>query len=131
MNDKLQEDTLEDASQEGIIKKLIETDLLVAAEVFGASIDEKNRTVIDTPTCSEKDFLQKVLKIAEISGDKLLAENVKQKISHPDLICSVAGNPICFGNLFRTVLFFLGKWGADYYQIGNIRLSPMVQHRQG
>lgn len=85
MNDKLQEDKLEDASQEGIIKKLIETDLLVAAEVFGASMDEESRTVVDTSTCSEKDFMQKVLKIAEISGDKLLAENAKQKISHPDL----------------------------------------------
>lgn len=81
MNDKLPED----ASQEEIIEKLIETDLLVAAEVFGARIDEENRAAIDTSTCSEKDFLQKVLKIADISGDKLLAENAKQKISHPDL----------------------------------------------
>ncbi len=85
MAKKVRENTSDDTLQEGIIKKLIQADLLLAAEAFGARLDGEDITAVDTATCSEKDFLQKVLKIAEISGDKQLAEHAQQKISQPDL----------------------------------------------
>ena len=85
MPDKLSKNKFTKALHERVVKKLIEADLLVAAEAFGASLDEKQRASIDTITCFEKDFVQKVLKIAEISGDKLFAERAHQRIRYHGL----------------------------------------------
>jgi hypothetical protein len=85
MAETLRKDHLSDGLQEGVVGKLLEADLLVAAEAFGASLDEKQKAFIDTATCSEKDVLQRVLKIADICGDELLAERAQQKIKFPGL----------------------------------------------
>ena len=85
MSEKIQANSSDDTSQEEIIDKLIQADLLLAAEAFGARLDGEGRTSVDTGTCSNKDFLQKVLKIAEITDDRQLAENAQQKIDQPDL----------------------------------------------
>lgn len=83
MNSK--DDKFEQALKTGLVKKLLKADLLTAAESFGYEPDAKERQQIDTATCSEEEFLQKALKIAELADDKMLAENVRQRITYAEL----------------------------------------------
>jgi hypothetical protein len=85
MPDLLNKNNTNHTPNDGVVKKLVKSDLLVAAEAFGARLDEKKRTSIDPSTCSEEDFLKRALKIAEICEDKLLAERAKQRIDYPGL----------------------------------------------
>jgi len=85
MNQRLEKKSIGETPPGGIVEKLLEADLLLAAEAFGASLDDKKRAGIDTLTCPEEQFLQKTLKIAEICGDRLLAERAQQRMTYPGL----------------------------------------------
>ncbi len=73
------------ALQAGVIKKLLKADLFTAAEIFGHTPDDKERRLIDEGTCTEDEFIQRALKIAEVSGDKMLAENALQRMTYSEL----------------------------------------------
>lgn len=62
-----------------VIAKLLAAGLLSAAEAFGAHLDPEQTADLAVSTCSEKDFFKKVLSIAEITGDDLLAENLRNR----------------------------------------------------
>ena len=78
-------DKFEQALQKGVIKKLLKAELWLAAEIFGHTPDDKERQLIDTGTCTEDEFYQRALKIAEVSNDKMLEENVRQRLEYVQL----------------------------------------------
>ncbi len=73
------------ALRERRIRNLIKADLQLAAEAFGAELDEETAQKVHTATCPEDLFIQKVTQIAEISGDRLLAERARQRAAYPGL----------------------------------------------
>ncbi len=73
------------ALQKRVVKKLLKTNLLAAAETFGHAPDDKERQLIDTGTCSDDEFIQRALKIAEVTDDKKLAENARQRMTYAEL----------------------------------------------
>ncbi len=85
MKKKNSEDKFSQALEKRVIKKLLEADLLNAAESFGHPPDDKERQLIDTGTCTEDEFLQRALKIAEVSDDKMLVEKVQQRMTYAEL----------------------------------------------
>jgi len=78
-------DKFEQALQKRVVKKLLKANLLLAAENFGHTPDGKERQSIDTGTCTEDEFFQRALKIAEVSDDKMLEENVRQRMEYAQL----------------------------------------------
>jgi len=85
MKSKISEDKFSQALEKRVLKKLLEDNLLTAAESFGHQPDEKERRLIDTGTCTEEEFIQRALKIAEVSDDKMLAENARQRMTYAEL----------------------------------------------
>ncbi len=78
-------DTADPAAGAALARKLKEAGLDLAAEAFGYEPEAAERRAVNAATCPEGEFEERVRRIAEITGDRLLAERVEQRLEHPGL----------------------------------------------
>jgi len=73
-----------------IRQKLREANLFLAAEAFGEEPEPGRSEAIDSATCSDAEFVRRVQQIAEITGDRLLAERIRQREQYQGLVRSLS-----------------------------------------
>ncbi len=92
---KSKDNALRRAQNQRITRRLSEAGLWLAAEAHGAEIPPEEQSAVDTAITSESEILDKILRIAEITEDSLLAERARQRMKYTglkrDLSPAVAG----------------------------------------
>ncbi|MDM8555575.1 hypothetical protein QUF75_12660 [Desulfococcaceae bacterium HSG7] len=89
------------ALENRVIKNLRNNNLLFASEAFGAIIEDAS---MDASTCSEDDFIHRTLKIAEITDDKMLAKNARQRLQYAGIKYSLSAALISTLNIYAQGL---------------------------
>ena len=117
------------APHDSIIKKLVDADLPLAAEAFGAELDEKKRNTLDTLTCSEDELIHKVLKIADITADKLLAERAKQRLKYTGLKHTLFPAALSTLEIYSERFYCFSENGKPYYVKSDLADFPEWYNR--
>lgn len=97
-------------TDERIAGKLREADLFLAAEAFGAETEPDSRESVHTATCSEEEFVRRVRRIAEITGDRLLAERIRQREQYRGLERALSPSTLSVLNTYSER--FYSFWDA-------------------
>lgn len=105
---------VEDSTAE-VIAKLMEAGLLPAAAAFGAHLDPKETAALAVSTCSVKDFCKKVLLLAEITGDNLLAENLRKRSKCHDLKYSLSPTALSISEIYAERFYSYWQDGKQLF----------------